>query len=221
MPLDEWLENSLTAATVPDNAGEWRLNPLRWQLLRAVLRAPPNPRLHALVPRVEQAFASAGLDGPVPLTPDHQVDHFDCGAGLLDEGLRKSAERLAAGIETSLRTWVVGSGNQVAGYYSLRSIAALCDEHSSEQIKLVFVAHAALDRRWRRAGVAERLVIALMRSAWTLSDDARPAGAFALTLNPSVKRLFRSMGVRPLGDTIDTRGIFTPAADLATVTEMA
>jgi hypothetical protein len=219
LKLDQWLEDSEAPVTTPGESGEWRLNPLRWHLLRAALRNPPSPRLHTLVPLVEQAFAAAGLDGPAPLAPEHRVDGFDCGVELLNEGLRKSVARRAAGVEAPSRTWVVASGNEVVGYYSLRPVVALCDEHPFERIPLVFVARTALDQGWRRAGVAERLVIALMRSAWTFSDHTRPAGAFALTLNASVRRLFRRMGVRPLGDAIDARGIFTPATDLAAVAE--
>lgn len=221
MKLDAWLADAEAPVTTPEESGEWRLNPLRWQLLRAALRSPPSLRLHTLVPSVEQAFAAAGLDGPVPLVAEHRMHNFDCGVELLNAQLRKSAARRGAGVETPSRTWVVASGHDVIGYYSLWPVVALCDARPAERVELVYVARCALDKGWRRRGVAERLVVGLMRSAWTLQDDARPAGAFALTLSAPVRRLFLRMGVRPLGNSIDPRGIFTPAADLAAVTEMA
>lgn len=215
MLLDDWTQDSQAPATTPAGSDEWPLNPLRWTLLRAALRAPPSNRLAAHFPRVAGAVAAAGLSGPVPLAPHHRSDGFDCGVELLDTLLRKSAAEVAEGGERRLTTRVVTSGDIVAGYYSTRPIFAFCEAEPAERIPLTFIARSGVDRRWRRPGVADDMFLHMLREAWRVPETKRPAALIGLAFSPAAKRFFRRIGIRPLGDAIHIRGVIVPASDLA------
>jgi hypothetical protein len=211
---DRWNEDAEAPAAAPDGSGEWPLNRLRWALLGAALRAPPSARLLAHFPRVDGAVAAAGLHGPVALAAFHRTDRFDCGVELLDRLLRKSAAEIAAGGETRLSTRVITIGDQVAGYYSTRRVVAVREEAPRERIPLLFVARCGVDRRWRRPGVADDMFLEMLRECWDVPEEDRPAALFGLAVSAAAKRFFRRIGIRPLGDSIDPRGIIVPRADL-------
>lgn len=215
MLVDEWKHDAQTPATTPAGSGEWPLNPLRWTLLKAALRAPPSARLGAHIPRVAGAVAAAGLAGPVPLAGNHRTEEFDCGVELLDTLLRKSAAEVARGGERRLSTRVITSGDTVAGYYSTRPVFAFCERKPMERIALTFIARSGVDRRWRRPGVADDMFLHMLREAWNVPEPERPAALVGLAVSPPAKRFFRRIGIRPLGDAVHLRGVIVPASDLA------
>ncbi len=57
------------------------------------------------------------LRAPEPLHAGHRIDAFDCGKPELDAWLRQHARQAQA--SGSAKTFIVGDGDQVAGYYSL------------------------------------------------------------------------------------------------------
>ncbi|MET1113139.1 MAG: hypothetical protein ABWX67_16600 [Allosphingosinicella sp.] len=212
---DDWNDHAREPATIPDGSGEWLLNGLRWVLLGAALKAPASARLGAHFPKVAGAVAAAGLGGPVPLAAHHVSDGFDCGDALLDRLLRKSAAEVAGGGERRLSTRVITSGRDVAGYYSTRRIFAVRRSAPAERIPLLFIARSAVDRRWRRPGVADDMFLEMLREAWDGPESDRPAGLVGLAVSPAAKRFFRRIGIRPLGNAVDVRGVIVPASDLA------
>jgi hypothetical protein len=212
---DQWIDDAAEPATNPNRSGEWLLNPLRWALLGAALRAPASPRLGAHFPRVAGAVAAADLEGPITLASHHDTEHFDCGVELLDRLLRKSAAEIAeGGGEARLRTRVITSGNEVAGYYSTRRIFAVRDDAQAERIPLLFVARCGVDRRWRRPGVADDMFLTMLREAWDVPESERPAALVGLAVSAAAKRFFRRIGIRPLGDAIHKKGVIVPRTDL-------
>jgi hypothetical protein len=211
---DQWIDDAAEPATSPDRSGEWLLNPLRWALLGAALRAPASTRLGAHFPRVAGAVAAAGLAGPVDLARHHVSERFDCGVELLDKLLRKSAARIAEGGEARLRTRVITSGEEVAGYYSTRRIFAVREDAPAERIPLLFVARCGVDRRWRRPGVADDMFLTMLGEAWDVPESERPAALVGLAVSPAAKRFFRRIGIRPLGDAIHVKGVIVPRTDL-------
>lgn len=215
MLADEWNEDAWAPAAIPDRSGEWVLNRLRWILLGAALRAPGSARLAAHFPRIAGAVAAAGLDGPAPLAPHHVTDRFDCGDELLDGLLRKSASEVAAAGEARLTTRVITAGDVVAGYYSTRPIFAFREGEPETRIPLLFVARCAVDRRWRRPGVADDMFLEMLREAWGVPESERPAALVGIAVSPAAKRFFRRIGIRPLGDAIHVRGVIVPRSDLA------
>ncbi|HEX8125252.1 MAG TPA: hypothetical protein VF548_06690 [Allosphingosinicella sp.] len=215
MLAGDWNEDASEPATSPGQSGDWPLNRLRWVLFGAALRAPASARLAAHIPRVAGSVQASGLDGPMPLAGHHVTDRFDCGVELLDRLLRKSGAELADGGETRHTTRVITSGNVVAGYYSTRRIFAVREGEPEQRIPLLFVARCGVDRRWRRPGVADDMLLHMLREAWDVPEADRPAALVGLAVSPAAKRFFRRIGIRPLGDSIHVRGVIVPAIDLA------
>jgi hypothetical protein len=159
-------------------------------------------------------MVAAGLAPPIPLRSNHRADDFDCGVDLLNGLLRQSLAQVAAGAEVRLSTRVIVSGDTIVGYYSTRPVTAVCDSDPGARIPLLFVARCGVDKAWRRPGVADDMFVYMLQEAWNVPVETRPAAVFGLTVSPSAKRFFRRIGIRPLGDAIDTRGIIVPEADL-------
>lgn len=63
-----------------------------------------------------EEIARAALSAPVPLTAEHDLSHFDCGAPALNDWLR---ERALKNQSRFSRTYVVCAGQRVAGYYCI------------------------------------------------------------------------------------------------------
>lgn len=214
MLSEDWLQDAGEPTGTPSSSGEWQLNRLRWELLKVALRAPPSTRLAAHIPRIRHAMVAAGLAPPIPLRSNHRADDFDCGVDLLNGLLRQSLAQVAAGAEVRLSTRVIVSGDTIVGYYSTRPVTAVCDSDPGARIPLLFVARCGVDKAWRRPGVADDMFVYMLQEAWNVPVETRPAAVFGLTVSPSAKRFFRRIGIRPLGDAIDTRGIIVPEADL-------
>ena len=61
---------------------------------------------------------------PERLGPTHAFEDFDCGVPLLNEWLKRRAQRNEQ--EGASRTYVVCSGKQVVGYYCLAAGSVCC-----------------------------------------------------------------------------------------------
>jgi hypothetical protein len=217
--LDEWLENASTPGDGPLKSGEWRLNSLRWTVLRTVLAAEiVSPFLAETLCGAQERIAALGLTGPEPLGPGHEVDDFDCGVPKLDHRLREGAGASADGSSGTfaVRTFVVASGGRVAGYYATRLILAMRDGDAAEApVKLVLVPALAVDKSWRGPHLAQALVGHLMRDA--LGSDAADAPAAVITsaISPRVVGLFRRCGGRALGNVLHPTGMLVTRAEAA------
>ncbi|MCI0683853.1 MAG: GNAT family N-acetyltransferase [Gemmataceae bacterium] len=66
------------------------------------------------------------LDSPVPLSAEHDVSSFDCGAPALDSYLKKFALQNQG--SESARTYVATRGLRVVGYYTLAAASARREE---------------------------------------------------------------------------------------------
>jgi GNAT superfamily N-acetyltransferase len=63
-----------------------------------------------------EEIARAALSAPAPLTAEHELSQFDCGAPALNEWLRHRALKNESRFS---RTYVVCAGQRVAGYYCI------------------------------------------------------------------------------------------------------
>lgn len=215
MLLDNWIEDAAAPPEIPAKSGEWRLNGLRWALLKAALSAPHNSRVSARGPALRPAIAEAGLAGPFPLQANHEANGFDCGTELLNKLLRKSIAQVAAGDDTGLTTRVFTFGNRIAAFYSTRPIAAVSDAEPGKRINLLFVARLGIDRRWSEARLTDNFFFEMLRDVWSVPPQDRPAALVGITVSPAAKRILRWIGARTLGDALDPRAIMFPAVDIA------
>src|SRR5262245_51303650 len=93
----------------------------------------------------------AGLTAPVPLSPTHDVDSFDCDVPSLDTWLKRQALKNEA--SGASRTYVVCVGNAVVGYYCLAAGAIDRDEapkpmrrNMPDPIPVMVLGRLAVDR---------------------------------------------------------------------------
>lgn len=106
------------------------------------------------------------LTAPAPLGPEHEFADFESGVGPLGEWLKKRARaNEAAGAS---RTYVVGEGRQVVGYYSLAAGSMLREtatgavrRNMPEPVPVAPLGRLAIDRRWQGKGLG----LALLRDA--------------------------------------------------------
>jgi GNAT superfamily N-acetyltransferase len=208
------LEAAHRPALLPDAEGRWALNPLRWALLRSALDARVDGgRLARLLSRQDEAFAGHGLAGPEPLRPDHVVAGFDCGAEMLNMLLAQSLSDAVDPAKPALETFVLRAGAQVAAYYAVRPVRA-CREGAPEEaaLPLHLLARFAVDRRWRRPGLAEALFAKVLTDA--IASEPRPAAILGFAFSPAAKRFFRRCGARPAGDLVEPRAMIVATADI-------
>lgn len=126
------------------------------------------------------------LGAPEPLNADHLIADFDCGVASLNAWLqRRAAANQASGAS---RTFVVGEGHQVVGYYALASSA---------------VAPAAAPGRFRRNMPDPVPVVVLGRLAVALSHHGFGLG----------RGLFQDAALRIIhaADAIGIRGMVVHA----------
>jgi hypothetical protein len=212
--FDDWDTHVEAPSGAPDRSGDWPLNPLRWALLRAALKAPHNSRVSARGPALRPAVTEAGLVGPVALAPHHRADAFDCGTELLNGLLRKSVEEVRAGQAPRLTTRVFTSGDRIAAYYSTRPIYAFPEDDPAERIKLMFVARLGIDRQWSGARLTDHFFFEMLRDVWSAPPGERPAALVGLAASPGARRVLRFTGARMLGDALDPRAVMFPAVDI-------
>lgn len=99
------------------------------------------------------------ISAPEPLSPHHQLQHFDCGKPSLNEWLTKRALK-AQQIGGSARTYVVYTEEaQVVGYYALATGSINREDapgkvrrNSPDPIPVVVIGRLAVDRSHKGKG---------------------------------------------------------------------
>lgn len=117
-----------------------------------------------------QTAARRGLSAPTRLAPNHDLDAFCSGRHELDEWLKRRA-RKAEG--ASARTYIVASGDEVAGYYCIASAGAELETLPSKLrrnmpkiVPLAVLGRLAVAQSWQGQGLgADLLQDALKRIA--------------------------------------------------------
>lgn len=149
---------------------------------------------------------TAGFTPVEPLSPEHELDQFDCGTHSLDHWLRTWARHSQR--EGSTRTFVIcplGS-RRVVGYHSLAGAAAARDETPKKvgrplapnlPVPLVLLARLAVDRSHQGRGLGRDL----LRDAFLRTlRSADLVGAVALMVNAKddeARRFYEHWGFLP------------------------
>lgn len=110
------------------------------------------------------------LSAPAPLTAEHDLSGFDCGAPELDEWLRR---RALANESRFSRTYVVCAGERVAGFYCVSAGAVARESapgklrrNAPDAIPVAVIGRLAVDRAHAGRGLgADLLSDALRRVA--------------------------------------------------------
>ena len=139
------------------------------------------------------------LSPPAPITADLDLSNFDCGDISLNEWLKKRAlKNHAAGAS---RCFVVCSGAEVMGYYSLSAGAISLQtapkalrRNMPDPLPVLLLGRLAVDKRYHNQGIGQALLRdALLRAVHVSAD----AGVFAIlvhALSDPAKQFYLSRG---------------------------
>lgn len=139
------------------------------------------------------------LTPPSPITTDHQLSNFDSGELSLTDWLKKRALKNQA--SGASRCFVVCSGTEVIGYYSL-SAGAISQEGAPKAMRrnmpaplpILLLGRLAVDKRYHNQGIGQALLRDAMLRAVNVAGEA---GVFAMlvhTLTDSAKQFYLSRG---------------------------
>lgn len=125
--------------------------------------------------------AGRAYSAPVPITPDHRLDEFDCGTRPLDEWLKARAlDNEGRASRTYVATATIGrQTGEVVGYYTLTTGGVQLseirrkDRHNLPNLVPVMVlGRLAVDRRHQRRSIGPALLREAMQRTLDISRSA-------------------------------------------------
>jgi GNAT superfamily N-acetyltransferase len=139
------------------------------------------------------------LTPPAPITVNHQLANFDSGELALNDWLKKRALKNQA--TGASRCFVVRSGAEVIGYYSL-SAGAISQaaapkamrRNMPDPLPILLLDRLAVDKRYHNQGIGQALLRDAMLRAVNVAGEA---GVFAMlvhALTDSAKQFYLSRG---------------------------
>lgn len=139
------------------------------------------------------------LTQPEPLTDAHNLREFDCGEPNLDSWLHRRA--LANQASGASRTFVVGRGNCVVGYYALAAGGIASTEapgrlrrNMPDPIPMMVLGRLAIDRREQGRGLGVLLLRDAVARTQRLSLEAGIAGILVHAISEDAKRFYLRWG---------------------------
>ena len=143
------------------------------------------------------------LSEPQPLDARHRLEEFDCGKGALTEWLLRNA-RQAQG-SGSARTFVVGDGDRVAGFYSL-TVGQIDTLEAPERVRrgmgqypipLIILARLAVDLDDQKRGLGLSLLQDATRRAIAVAEHAGIRALLTHPLDAEADAFYRRFGFEP------------------------
>lgn len=136
------------------------------------------------------------LNAPEALRPEHKLASFDCGKPPLNEFLKRHA--LDKGNAMLSRTYVVTSGLEVVGYYTLAH--ATVEQSTAPKkmgrgmpssIPVMLMARFAVDSRFQGRGLGRSLFVdALRRTGAVIKSGAAPVRLFVVDAKDEEAKAF-------------------------------
>ena len=139
------------------------------------------------------------LTAPQPINPSPQLSVFDCGRPLLDPWLRRRAARNeSAGAS---RTYVVGEGARVVGYYSLSSGSVECHlapgkvrRNMPDPIPVMLIGRLAVDKSHQGTGLGRALLKDAILRALKAAQIVGTRALLVHALDEDAKRFYSHNG---------------------------
>lgn len=140
------------------------------------------------------------LRAPEPLHADHRIDAFDCGKPGLDTWLARQAQ--ASG---SAKTFIVGDGDQVAGYYSLTvgqvdtadAPPRVSKGMGRYPIPVVILARLAVSTRYQGRGIGAAMLRDAIRRTLAIADEAGIRALLTHPIDDDAARFYQRFGFIP------------------------
>lgn len=157
------------------------------------------------------------LRPPEPLSAQHDLSAFDCGAESLDRWLRQRA--LKNQTSGASRTFVVCDGLQVRAYYALAAGAvALSDapaklrRNMPDPIPMAVLARLAVDRSLQARGIGRALVRDALLRVLAASECIGIRGVLVHALSEAAWHFYEHLGFDP--SPIDPMTLMVTLTDL-------
>jgi GNAT superfamily N-acetyltransferase len=134
------------------------------------------------------------------LTADHHVAQFDCGRASLDDWLRRFA--LINQRSDSARTYVLVSGQEVFGYYSLTA-GSVAREEATERVAkglarhrigVVLLARLAVDRSRQGKALGKALLFDALRRVLQVADTVGVRATLVNALDQEAAMFYERQG---------------------------
>ncbi len=142
---------------------------------------------------------SLTLSAPARLTSAHDVSQFFCGEPALDDWLRQRALKNEASGAT--RTYVVCSGSEVAGYYSLavgsiehKFAPGSVRRNMPQPIPVMILARLAVDRRYAGQNAGTGMLRDALLRALQAADIAGIRALLVHALHERAAAFYRARG---------------------------
>ncbi len=137
---------------------------------------------------------------PEPLGPHHRLEGFDCGKPALNDWLLRHARQAQS--SGSAKTFVVGEGDRVAGYFSL-AVGQVDTLEAPERfrkgmglypIPVVILARLAVDQRDRGRGLGVGLLKDAIRRTFLIAEQAGIRALLTHPIDEDAARFYRRFG---------------------------
>ncbi|MGA7981947.1 MAG: GNAT family N-acetyltransferase [Chromatiaceae bacterium] len=143
------------------------------------------------------------LRRPEPLHADHRIDAFDCGKPALDTWLMRHARQAQA--SGSAKTFIVGEGDHVAGYYSLTvgqvdtadAPPRVSKGMGRYPIPVVILARLAVSRHYQGRGIGAAMLRDAIRRTLTIAEQAGIRALLTHPIDDNAARFYQRFGFMP------------------------
>lgn len=142
------------------------------------------------------------LVAPAPLTDHHEIADFRSGHASLDDWLKRRARANQA--SGASRTFVVGDGENVVGYYALASSSIASNEATGrfrrnmpDPIPVVVLARLAIDQSYQRRGLGRGLVRDASKRVLLAGEEIGIRGMIVHAISEEAKAFYLGMGFIP------------------------
>lgn len=142
------------------------------------------------------------LAAPQPLADHHQLANFSCGVASLDEWLKRRARANQAA--DASRTYILGDGSDVAGYYALASGGiAMADapgrfrRNMPDPIPVAILGRLAVGTRYQGKGIGRALFRDAALRVLQASDILGIRGLLVHAISDEACAFYVALGLEP------------------------
>jgi GNAT superfamily N-acetyltransferase len=142
------------------------------------------------------------ISAPEKLTPGHDLSSFDSGTPVLDDWLRRRA--LPNQDSGASRTYVIGAGNRVIGYYAL-AVGAVAQAAATgrtrrnmpDPVPVMVIGRLAIETRYQKRGLGRALLRDAILRTMQAADIAGIRAILVHAISEKAKRFYERCGFQP------------------------
>ncbi|MCH7741348.1 MAG: GNAT family N-acetyltransferase [Proteobacteria bacterium] len=143
-----------------------------------------------------------GITAPEPLTPEHNLDGFDCGKLVLNDWLRQKANK--SRVEGGAQTYVVTRKGLVVGYYCISTgsvehaqLNAKLRRNMPNPIPVILLGRLAVDKNYARQGFGTGLMKDCYLRVLSIAEQAGVRALLVHALDDESRDYYVHLGFSP------------------------